>query len=185
MKRIIPIMTVLMMSSCTNYIKVIDSKKISDEENSLSTRVIDLKDESLGLNFYGDYEFENINKKFIFFTNSDIAHLLGNLTKKPKEVLFTYTETSIYNNLAGFFYENVTLEDIKKQWSQQPDKDMGNGLLYRYTYKDYNIIDVYRQQKNGVIRFIAINNPKSQKKDQFELENEGIFFKINTQLWTQ
>lgn len=178
-------MIILMMSSCTNYIKIIDSKKISDGENSLSTRVIDLNNESLGINFYGDYEFENIDKKYIFFKNSDINHLLSNLNGKPKQVLFTYTETSIYNNLAGFFYENVTLENIKRQWSQQPDKDMGNGLLYRYTYKDYNIIEVYRQQKNGVIRFIAINNSKNQKKEQFELENEGLFFKINTQLWTQ
>ncbi|GAB0157980.1 hypothetical protein CHRYSEOSP005_32820 [Chryseobacterium sp. Alg-005] len=177
-------MVALTMTSCTNYIKVMDSKKISDKENSLSTRVIELKGESLGINFYGDYEFENINKKFVFFKNSDIKHLLGNLNEKPEQVLFTYTETSIYNNVVGFFYENMSLENIKGQLSKQPDQDMGNGLLYRYPYKDYAIIDVYRQQKNGVVRFIAINNPKNQKNDQFELENEGLFFKINTQLWT-
>lgn len=173
------------MSSCTNYIKVVDSKKISNGESSLSTRVIDLNDESLGINFYGDYEFENINKNFIFFTNSDIRHLLGILPEKPKQVLFTYTETSIYNNIVGFLYEKTTLEDIKKESPGQPAKNLGNGLLYQYNYKDYNVIDIFRQQKNGVIRFIAINNSRNQKTEQFELENNGLFFNINTQLWSQ
>lgn len=184
MKKIIPIIAVLMISSCTNYIKVIDSKKISEGESSLSTRVIELKDESLGINFYGDYEFDKVNKKAVFFTNSDISHFLNTINEKPKQVLFTYTDTPIYNHVVAFFYENKTIDDIKKQFGPS-DKDLGNGLLYRYNYKDYNIIDIYRQQKNGVIRFIAINNAKNQKAEQFEMENDGMFFKINNQLWNQ
>ncbi|WP_419868685.1 hypothetical protein [Chryseobacterium sp. CT-SW4] len=186
MKKLFLLMiTLSTIISCTNYIKTIDAKMVNDEDNELLTRSLPLPGTPLEFNFYGDYQFDTIDKKFVFFTNADIKKILSKINKKPdQQVLFTYTNTSIYNNLTGFFYKDQTLEDIRRQLNQ-PNKDMGNGILYEYSYKGYNIIDIYQQQDNGILRFISVNNSKNQDIKKFNLENNNLFFYINAQLWTK
>lgn len=60
---------------------------------------------------------------------------------------------------------------------------MPNGLLYTYEYKGYYIMEFYRQQEKGVVRFISLNNSAKQSVDKFRLENNSVFFDVNYGLW--
>lgn len=113
--------------------------------------------------------------------------MLSNLTIKPSsQILFTYTKSSIYNNMLGFYYVGKNLTDIKNNISAKiPEKEMQNGLLYTYEYKGYYIMEFYRQQEKGVVRFISVNNSAKQTVEKFRLENNNVFFDINAQLWNE
>lgn len=139
----------------------------------------------MDVNFYGDYIFDKVDKKFIFFTNKDISDILNNLKIKPaSQILFTYTKSSIYNNMLGFYYADKSLTDIKNNFFiKTTEKEMQNGLLYTYEYKSYYIMEFYRQQENGVVRFISVNNSSKQTIEKFSLENNNVFFDINSGIW--
>jgi hypothetical protein len=172
-------------SSCNSYIKTIQTDPVSNSENI--TRKLFLQDGTLDVNFYGDYIFDKMDKKFIFFTNKNIGDILGKLKEKPtSQILFTYTKSSIYNNMLGFYYAGKTLADVKNNFfSKTPEKEMQNGLLYTYKYKDYYVMEFYRQEEKGIIRFISVNNSAKQSVDKFRLENNKVFFDINAQLWNE
>lgn len=176
---------VLITFSCTNYIKTIHTEAVSDSENI--TKKLFLQNETLDVNFYGDYIFNKVEKKFIFFTNKDVGNILNNLKEKPSsQVLFTYTRISIYNNMLGFYYAGKTLADIKNNLSMKtPEKEMQNGLLYSYEYNGYYIMEIYRQTEKGVVRFISVNNSAKQTIEKFRQENIGLFFDINSGLLGQ
>ncbi|SHG70696.1 hypothetical protein [Chryseobacterium sp. OV279] len=169
--------------SCISYIKPIHTEPVPGSENI--TRKLVFQDGTLDVNFYGDYIFDKVDKNLIFFTNKEISGMLSNLTIKPSsQVLFTYTKSSIYNNMLGFYYEGKNLTDIKNNFSiKTPEKEMQNGLLYTYEYKGYYIMEFYRQQEKGVVRFISVNNSAKQAVEKFRLENNNVFFDINAQLW--
>ena len=169
--------------SCTSYIKPIHTESVSGSENI--TRKLVFQNGTLDVNFYGDYIFDKVDKNLIFFTNKEISGILNNLTIKPSsQILFTYTKSSIYNNMLGFYYEGKNLTDVKNNFSIKiPEKEIQNGLLYTYEYKGYYIMEFYRQQEKGVIRFIAVNNSAKQAVEKFRLENNNVFFDINAQLW--
>ncbi|WP_223606940.1 hypothetical protein [Chryseobacterium sp. OSA05B] len=169
--------------SCTNYIKPIHTESVSGSENI--TRKLVFQDGTLDINFYGDYIFDKADKSLIFFTNKDIGSILSNLTIKPSsQILFTYTKSSIYNNMLGFYYAEKSLTDIKTNFAiKTPEKEMQSGLLYTYEYKGYYIMECYRQQEKGVVRFISVNNSAKQAVEKFRLENNNVFFDINAQLW--
>lgn len=169
--------------SCTSYIKKIHTDSLPDSENN--TKKLSFQDGSLNFSFYGDYVFDKTDKRFIFFTNKEIGDMLKNLKDKPSsQILFTYTPTSIYNNILGFYYAGKTLEDIKKGFpSKKPEKEMPGGLLYHYQHNGHDIIEVYKQEEKGVVRLMALNNPKKQNADKFKLENDKLFFELNAGLW--
>ncbi|MDP9960587.1 hypothetical protein [Chryseobacterium lathyri] len=170
--------------SCTTYIKPIHTESVPGSENI--TRKLFLQNETLDVNFYGDYIFNKVEKKFIFFTNKDVSNILNNLKEKPSsQILFTYTRISIYNNMLGFYYAGKTLADIKINFSKTPEKEMQNGLLYAYEYNEYYIIEVYRQTEKGVVRFISINNSAKQTVEKFRQENTKLFFEVNSGLFSQ
>ncbi|KMQ60520.1 hypothetical protein ACM40_12135 [Chryseobacterium sp. BLS98] len=177
--------TLLITFSCTNYIKPIHTEAVPNPENI--TRKLFLQNETLDVNFYGDYIFNKVEKEFIFFTNKDVDNILNNLKQKPSsQVLFTYTKISIYNNMLGFYYAGKTLADIKNNFSiKTPEKEIQNGLLYGYEYNGYYIIEVYRQTEKGVVRFISINNSAKQTVEKFRLENTKLFFEVNSGLLSQ
>lgn len=174
----------LITASCTGYIKTIHTESVPSEN---ITRKLFLQDETLNVSFYGDYIFDEVDRNFIFFTNKDVSGILSNLNMKPSsQVLFTYTKSSIYNNMLGFYYAGKTLEEIKNNFSiKTPEKEMQNGLLYAYDYKGYYIMEFYRQQEKGVVRFISVNNSAKQSIEKFRLENNNVFFDINSGLWNQ
>ncbi|NML70748.1 hypothetical protein HHL23_13225 [Chryseobacterium sp. RP-3-3] len=171
--------------SCTNYIKPIHTESVSGSENI--TRKLIFQDGALDVNFYGDYIFDKVDKNFIFFTDKDISGILGNLKEKPSsQILFTYTKSSIYNNMLAFYYAEKTLADVKKNFFiQTSKKEMQNGLLYVYEYKGYYVMEFYRQEEKGIVRFISINNSAKQSVDKCRLENNNVFFDINPQLWNE
>lgn len=187
MKRIIRnvcmLSLVVSLIACTSYIKPIYTDPLPDSENI--TKKLSFQDGSVSFRFYGDYIFDKTDKKLIFFTNKEIGGLLNNLKDKPSsQILFTYTPASIYNNMLGFYYTGKTIEDIKKDFSSgTPEKEMPGGLLYHYQYNGHDILDVYKQEKKGVVRFIAINNPVKQTVDKFRLENDKLFFELNAGWW--
>ncbi|KXH79544.1 hypothetical protein [Chryseobacterium kwangjuense] len=176
----IAVLLFLIPLSCTSYIKPIHTKPVSGAENI--TRKLILQNETMEVNFYGDYIFDRVDKNFIFFTNKDISGILANLELKPSsQVLFTYTRSSIYNNMLGFYYHGKTLQDIKNNVSgKTPEKEMQGGLLYTYQYKSFYIMDWYKQEEKGVVRFISVNNSAKQSVDKFRLENTNLFFEINS-----
>ncbi|PIF44480.1 hypothetical protein CLU96_1455 [Chryseobacterium sp. 52] len=172
----------LITFSCTTYIKPIHTESVPDSANI--TRKLILQNETQDVNFYGDYIFDKVDRKFLFFTNKEIRGVLSNLKLKPSsQVLFTYTRFSIYNNMLGFYYTGKTLADIKTNFSiRTPEKEMQNGLLYAYEYKGFYIMEVFRQEEKGVLRFISINNSAKQSVDKFRQENTGLFFEVNSGL---
>ncbi|KMQ58495.1 hypothetical protein ACM46_22620 [Chryseobacterium angstadtii] len=86
--------------------------------------------------------------------------------------------------MLGFYYEGKSLAEIKDNFSvKTPEKEMQNGLVYAYEYNGYSIMECYRQQEKGVIRFISINNSAKQPVDKFRLENSKLFFELNPRLW--
>lgn len=169
--------------SCTGYIKTVHTDPLPDAENI--TKKLSFQDGSVSFRFYADYIFDKTDKKLIFFTNKEIGGLLKNIKDKPSsQILFTYTPTSIYNNMLGFYYAGKTIEDIKKDFSSgTPEKEMPGGLLYRYQYNGHDILDIYKKDEKGVVRFIAINNPGKQTADKFKLENDKLFFELNAGWW--
>lgn len=182
---IFTIALLLTMFSCKSYIKPIHTESVPGSENI--TRKLILQNDSLDINFYGDYIFDKVDKNYVFFTNKDIGHLLSNFKVQPSsQILFTYTKASIYNNMLGFYYAGKTLADVRNNcFIKTPEKEMQNGLLYTYEYKGYYIMEFYRQEEKGVVRFISLNNSAKQSVDKFRLENNNVFFDINSGLWIQ
>lgn len=170
----------LISLSCTSYIKPIHTEPVSGAENI--TRKLIHQDGTMEVNFYGDYIFDKVDRNFIFFTNKDISGILSNLHIKPSsQVLFTYTKSNIYNNMLGFYYQGRTLQDIKNNVpGKTPGKEMHSGLLYAYEYEKFYIMDWYKEEEKGVVRFISINNSAKQPVDKFRLENTNVFFEINS-----
>lgn len=187
MKRIIRnvcmLTLVVSLIACTSYIKPIHTDPLPDSENI--TKKLSFQDGSLNFSFYGDYIFDKTDKSLIFFTNKEIGRILKNIKDKPSsQILFSYTPTTIYNNIFAFYYAGKTLDQIKKDLTtQHPEKEMPGGLLYQYQYNGHDIIEVYKQTEKGVVRWIALNDPGKQNADKFKLENDKLFFDLNTHLW--
>ncbi len=169
--------------SCTSYIKTVHTVPLPNSENI--TKKLSFQDGSLDISFYGDYVFDKTDKRFIFFTNREVVNILKNLKDKPSsQILFTYTPSSIYNNMLGFYYAGKTLEEVKNDFSAKNlEKEMSNGLIYSYRYNGHDIIEVYKQEEKGVIRLISLNDPGKQNVDKFRLENEKLFFDLNSGFW--
>lgn len=174
---------VLCLVSCTNYIRVIPTDQVPDTENI--TRKIFFHTGTLDISFYADYIFDRTAKKEVFFTNKYVREILNHFNAEPcEQILFTYTPGSIYNNMLGFYYEGKKIEDVKKFFSvKTPEKEMQNGLQFIYQHKGYDVMEIYIQEEKGILRFISINNPAKQSVDKFKLENNKIFFELNTKFW--
>ena len=169
--------------SCTNYIKTVHTDALPNAENV--TKKLSFQEGSLNMNFYGDYIFDKTDKKLIFFTNSEVSHILKNIKDSPSsQILFTYTPSSIYNNMLGFYYAGKKLQQVKTEFaSKKPDQEMQNGLIYTYQYNGHDVMDVYRQTEKGIVRLIALNNPEKQNSDKFKLENNKLLFELNSDFW--
>jgi hypothetical protein len=69
--------------------------------------------------------FDKTDKKIYFFTNKEIGDLLKNLKDKPSsQILFTYTPTSIYNNILGFIMPEKRWKTSKGFPARNPERDL-------------------------------------------------------------
>ena len=176
-----------LMQSCKNYYYLKHSPASNNEDGN-RLHHIKVSDENIQFITYSDYQFNKVNEKYVFFTTKDIDHILkANIRKASGEqVMFMYTNMSIYNNLLGFYYKDVSLENVVQDYNRKPDVDLGNGVLYTYDSGKFNVVDIYRKCSNGgVIRFINLNNPdeKDPQFKKFHREVNNLFFDLNQSLW--
>lgn len=176
-----------LMQSCKNYYYLKHSPASNNEDGN-RLHYIKVSDENIQFITYSDYQFNKVNEKYVFFTTKDIDHILkANIRKASGEqVMFMYTNMSIYNNLLGFYYKDVSLENVVQDYNRKPDVDLGNGVLYTYDSGKFNVVDIYRKCSNGgVIRFINLNNPdeKDPQFKKFHREVNNLFFDLNQSLW--
>ncbi|WP_123862078.1 hypothetical protein [Chryseobacterium artocarpi] len=176
-----------LMQSCKNYYYLKHSPASNNEDGN-RLHHIKVSDENIQFITYSDYQFNKVNEKYVFFTTKDIDHILkANIRKASGEqVMFMYTNMSIYNNLLGFYYKDVTLENVVQDYNRKLDVDLGNGVLYTYDSGKFNVVDIYRKCSNGgVIRFINLNNPdeKDPQFKKFHREVNNLFFDLNQSLW--
>lgn len=172
------------IQSCKNYYYLKQTPPIINE-GAYSVYQLKFFNENLQFITPGDYKYNKVEKDYIYFRTKDINKILTSTINKPfnQQFLFMYTNMSIYNNLLGFYYKNASLQEIKN--NKAPDIDLGNGILYTYNFGKFNIVDIYRECDNGVIRFININNPNEKDVDskRFHLEVKMLFFDLNKDLW--
>lgn len=176
-----------LMQSCKNYYYLKHSPASNNEDGN-RLHHIKVSDENIQFITYSDYQFNKVNEKYVFFTTKDIDHILKSNIRKAsgEQVMFMYTNMSIYNNLLGFYYKDVTLENVVQDYDKKPDVDLGNGVLYTYDSGKFNVVDIYRKCSNGgVIRFINLNNPdeKDPQFKKFHREVNNLFFDLNQNLW--
>lgn len=172
------------MQSCKNYYYLNQTPPTINEDRYY-VHPLKFSDESLQFVTPGDYQYNKVKKDYIYFKTKDINEILKFGFNKPfsRQLLFMYTDMSIYNNLLGFYYENTSLQEIKS--SKTPDIDLGNGILYTYNFGKFNVVDIYKKYDNGVIRFINLNNPNEKDIDykRFHLEVKMLFFDLNKDFW--
>ncbi|CEJ68528.1 hypothetical protein BN1195_00816 [Chryseobacterium oranimense G311] len=175
----------LILQSCKNYYFLKHTPSI--DGGTYAVHNLKFSDENIQFTMYGDYVYNKINKKLIYFNKKDIDNILKSHVEKPftEQFLFMYTFIGPYNNLLGFYYENITLEEIKKYNINNQGTDLGNGILYTYNSGKFNVIDIFRKSDKGVVRFININNPKETDPNykKFHREVNGLFFDLNKNLW--
>lgn len=176
-----------LMQSCKNYYYLKHSPASNNEDGN-RLHHIKVSDENIQFITYSDYQFNKVNEKYVFFTTKDIDHILKSNIRKAsgEQVMFMYTNMSIYNNLLGFYYKDVSLENVVQDYNRKPDVDLGNGVLYTYDSGKFNVVDIYRKCSNGgVIRFINLNNPdeKDPQFKKFHREVNNLFFDLNQSLW--
>lgn len=176
----------LTMQSCKNYYYLQHTPAVNDEEGN-NIHTLKFAKENIQFVTFADYQINTVNKKYIFFTTKDVDDILKRNIKKTSsgQFLFMYTNMSIYNNLLGFYYENVTLEEIIKDYGTIADANMENGVLYTYNSGKFNVVDIYRKYDGGVVRFINVNNPEVEdpQNKKFHLEVRNLFFDLNKKLW--
>jgi len=139
--------------------------------------------DTIKLKFPGDYKFKADKNEYIYFKNRQITKLLKQRIKqKPTEqFLFCYTNMPIYINLLGFYYEDLILSEVEKNYSGVSDfEKKNNGIVYYYNFEEFQVMDAYTKWDKGVLRFISIDNP--QRNNKYELET-GMFFTYNAHLW--
>ncbi|MCS3533128.1 hypothetical protein [Chryseobacterium sp. JUb7] len=143
--------------------------------------------ESLEFTMYGDYVYNKVEKDLIYFKTKNVNSILKSHFNKTftQQFLFMYTFIGTYNNLLGFYYESVSLEDIRNYNLKESGVDLGNGIMYNYNFGKFAVVDIFRKTDKGVIRFVNINNPKEIDPDRkkFHREVNGLFFKLNQNLW--
>lgn len=176
------------MQSCKNYHYLKHTPAVSNEDGN-TVHQLRFSNESMQFITFSDYQINKVNEKCVFFTTKDINHILKANPKKAysEQFLFMYTNMSIYNNMLGFYYEAASLDGVMKDYGKKPDVDLGNGVVYIYNSGKFNVIDIYKESDNGVVRFINLNNPdeKDPQNKKFHLEVNNLFFDLNRNLWTK
>lgn len=163
----------LFLNSCTSYIRLIDVKRVPNE-NAMQSRVFDLSTDTLEMQFFSDYRFDKLLKEFIVVSNSDLKKINSKYIQlnNAKQFLFTYTDLPDLNNVVGLYYENQTIEEVQKLYLATPIMNDYNGLMYVFDYKGYFIADVFKSVEGGVIRFLNVSKFISEGHEKSFIEHE-------------
>lgn len=161
---ILPIFSVFALS-CANYIRPVNTVKNHSLING--NPVLKIDRDTLSLKMLGDYRFSQPKDSLIFTTNKELKQLLKRKQLRlPKIViLFTYTNMPIYNNVFGFYYNDLSLDSIQKLYDFKPKIYYPNGMMYTYESQGKTIADIYRETDHGIIRIICIGQPNLTAKD--------------------
>lgn len=181
---ILPIFLALTLS-CTNYIRPVNTVKNHSLING--NPVLKINRDTLSLKVLGDYRFSRPNDSLIFTTNKELKQLLKRkqLRLPKNQILFTYTNMPIYNNVFGFYYNDLSLDSIQKLYDFKPKISRPNGMMYTYEYQDKTIADIYRETDHGIIRIICIGQPNYDSEKFLVSEVEYVFFENNENWWLE
>ena len=189
--KIIAVIVLLSFISCKNYYYFNGQQKVeTDHPDKYNKFVLTFDNGKQNIPFYtyGDYRFKKIDKQYIFFKNSEMHKLLHYKVPKKngEQFLFMYNNQPTFSNILGFFYKDMNIEDVKKLYTTVKHKEDENQIFSRYNFDKFQVYDLYKTVKGGVIRFVAVNNPGYSKDPDYKWFNREIntmFFDINHSLW--
>ncbi|REC63246.1 hypothetical protein DRF65_06220 [Chryseobacterium pennae] len=189
--KIIAVLSLLSLISCKNYYYFKGQENVeTDHPDKYSKFVLTFDNGNQHIPFYtyGDYQFKKIDKQYIFFKNPEMHKLLHD--KLPQmngeQFLFMYTNQPTFSNILGFFYKDMSIEDVKKLYTAVQHREDETQLFSRYNFGKFQVYDFYKTIQGGVVRFISVNNPDYSKDPDYKWFNREIntvFFDINRSLW--
>ncbi|MCS4303632.1 hypothetical protein [Chryseobacterium sp. BIGb0232] len=189
--KIIAVLSLFSLISCKNYYYFKGQENVeTDHPDKYSKFVLTFDNGNQHIPFYtyGDYQFKKINKQYIFFKNPEMHKLLHD--KLPQmngeQFLFMYTNQPTFSNILGFFYKDMSIEDVKKLYTAVQHREDETQLFSRYNFGKFQVYDFYKTIQGGVVRFISVNNPDYSKDPDYKWFNREIntvFFDINRSLW--
>lgn len=189
--RIIVVVFLFSLTSCKNYYYFNGQQKVETDHPDRYEKFILTFDEgkqSIPFYTYGDYRFKKVDKRYIYFKNPEMHKLLKYKLgqKNGEQFLFMYTDQPTFSNILGFFYKDISIEDIKKLYVNVKFNENGTQFFSRYHFGKFQVYDFYKTVKGGLIRFVSINNPDYSKDSDYQWFNREIntmFFNINHSLW--
>ncbi|MCJ7933739.1 MAG: hypothetical protein MUW56_08920 [Chryseobacterium sp.] len=189
--RIIVVVFLFSLTSCKNYYYFNGQQKVETDHPDRYEKFILTFDEgkqNIPFYTYGDYRFKKVDKRYIYFKNPEMHKLLKYKLgqKNGEQFLFMYTDQPTFSNILGFFYKDISIEDIKKLYVNVKHNENEIQVFSRYHFGKFQVYDFYKTVKGGLIRFVCINNPNYSKDSDYQWFNREIntmFFNINHSLW--
>ncbi|UKB83352.1 hypothetical protein LF887_20425 [Chryseobacterium sp. MEBOG06] len=185
----ISILALFCLTSCQNYYFLKEQRVESDNQSYSKFKLyFDQGKNQIDFYTYGDYVYNKVDKQYIYFTSSEMRKLLyHNIPQNyTEQFLFMYTYQPTFSNILGFYYKGVSIEEVKKRYSEIPHKEDLNQVFSRYSFGKFQVFDLFKKVDGGVIRFVAINNPNYPKDPNYKNFNKEIndmFFENNNLLW--
>ncbi|PQA95725.1 hypothetical protein B0A69_04965 [Chryseobacterium shigense] len=187
--RHISILALFCLTSCQNYYFLKEQRVESDNQSYSKFKLyFDQGKNQIDFYTYADYVYNKVDKQYIYFTSSEMRKLLyHNIPQNyTEQFLFMYTYQPTFSNILGFYYKGVSIEEVKKRYSEIPHKEDLNQVFSRYSFGKFQVFDLFKKVDGGVIRFVAINNPNYPKDPNYKNFNKEIndmFFENNNLLW--
>lgn len=185
----ISILALFCLTSCQNYY-YLKAQKVESDKPSYWKFKLNFDQGKNQIDFYtfGDYIFNKVDKRYIFFTSSEMRKLLfHNIPQNyTEQFLFMYSYQPTFSNTLGFYYKGISIEEVKKRYSEIPHKEDLNQVFSCYSFGKFQVFDLFKKVDGGVIRFVAVNNPNYPKDPDYKKFNKEIndlFFEINNLLW--
>ncbi|MBV8328321.1 hypothetical protein [Chryseobacterium sp.] len=185
----ISILSLFCLTGCQHYYFLKEQRVESDKQSCWKFKLyFDQGKNQLDFYTYGDYVYNKVKKQYIYFTSSEMKRLLYHSIPKnyTEQFLFMYTYQPTFSNILAFYYKGVSIEEVKKRYSEIPHKEDLNQVLARYPFEKFQVFDLFKKVDGGVIRFVAINNPNYPKDPGYKMFNKEIndmFFENNNLLW--
>jgi len=174
----------IFFASCSNFYEF-KSKTTKDQETHRVFEM-DLKKEKVDFKAYNDYYFDTINLSAVYLSKKELNQI-KKLTVKSRnsQVLFLHNFSPFYLNIVGFYYPDLYLNEIHPPKIQTLTQSLTNGFGYHYQFNDNLISDFYVPKSNGILRIIAIGNPKKHLNnvESFWKEIDYVFYVLNFELF--
>lgn len=184
MKKTLILLLPILMLSCSAFYEY-PSK--TEEQDLYRVFKMPVEKDTLKFNAYLDYYHDTIDLPAIYLTKKELQRIKkSTLTlKKNKQILFLHNDTPYYLNIVGFYYPDLYLKEIQAPELNYTPINLANGVGYDYIFEEKKIADLYVPFSKGVLRFIAVGNPKWSKitPDKFDKEVDYVFFVLNSSLF--